>query len=153
MWKSRVKYVWIAYGILRAPPMAWHSVGYTVMLQDYDDAVSGLTRTFVLELGLQFLKHLTVAVCTACVVITWFEFWNRGPKMWKNTVNIISTWVSVVREKWSISTTCLPIFLLVVGYGTSHQWPQHATKMHHPPSGTTARVPFILTCSTPLVCQ
>ena len=40
-----------------------------------------------------------------------------------------------------------------VGYATSHQRPQYAREIHYPPSGTTARVPVILTCHTPLVFQ
>jgi len=37
---------------------------------DGNDAISGLTCTFVLEFGSQFLKHSTVTVCTDCVDIT-----------------------------------------------------------------------------------
>jgi len=63
------------------------------------------------------------------------------------------TWISVVRVKSSVSTKCLTIFLWVVGYATSHRWPQYVTEIYHPPSGTTAWVPVILTCRTPLVRQ
>jgi hypothetical protein len=86
-----------------------------------------------------------------------FEFQKRGLTMWKNTVNIIllvaaCDLISMVRVKWTVSNTCLPTFLWVVSYATSHQPPQYATEMHHPPPGTSANVPVILTCNGPLVC-
>jgi hypothetical protein len=112
------------------------------MLQDDDDAISGSTRTLVLEFGFQFLQHPTVTVCTDCVVITWFEVRNWGLcKTWNNTLYIISTWISVVKAKSSVSTKCLPIFLWVVGYATSHRL-QYVTEMHHPTSGTMQDFPW-----------
>jgi len=58
------------------------------MLQDNDDAISGLTWTLVLEFGSQFLKQSTVTVCTDCVEITWFGVQNCGPYASKNTLYI-----------------------------------------------------------------
>lgn len=140
--------------------LPWHDiqwvlncVGYTVMLQDDNGAISGLTWTLLLEFGSHYLKHSTATVCTDCVDITWFDVWNCGHYTCKNTLYIILTWISMVRAKFSASTTCTPTFLWVVDYATSHQRPQYATEIHHPSSGTTARVPVIFTCHTPLVCQ
>jgi hypothetical protein len=49
------------------------------MLQDGDDDDDcWLAWTFVLDFDLQFLKHLTVTVCTECGV-TQFEVQKWGP--------------------------------------------------------------------------
>jgi hypothetical protein len=112
-----------------------------------------LTWTLALEFGSQFLKHSTGTVCTDCVVITWFEVWICHSYTCTNTLYIILTWISVVRAKSSVSTKCLMIFLWVVGYATAHWPPQYVTEMHHPPSGTTATAPMIVTYHIPLVCQ
>ena len=57
--------------------LPWHyilwvlnGVGYTVMLQDDNGAISGLTWTLVLEFGSHILKHSIVPICTDCVDIT-----------------------------------------------------------------------------------
>jgi hypothetical protein len=63
-------------------------------------------------------SNSTVTVCIDCVDITWFEVQNWGLYTCRNTLYIISTWISVVRAKSSVSTKCLTIFF--VGFGLRH---------------------------------
>ena len=71
-WKIGLGCIWDVTSTLPWRDIQWvlNCVGYTVMLQDDNGAISGLTRTLVLEFGSHILKYSTVTVYTDCVDIT-----------------------------------------------------------------------------------